>query len=607
LQDKVLKGDEETIRTAYNNLKANEKVKLLKKEYDNTIEKNKEITRKINDLTQRINSTIPTKVGDILNIYNDQNVSDYKVKVLEITRNNDHAILKVITSKKKEYTLRVESDGSTKTGQIDNFVFEPSKEDVKQLRAEKENLKSQLVSIEDYFNWDSAYSKVWKNYFTTTQPTVEPVGPVSQTNKPKGVEVKEGIYVNQGALTKEEQLELFDYLKPYLEEQAAKTLKSNQASKMIGLGLRWDYKSNNTGRPAVNIPDVINPGNKNKYGYYNQSINGQPLGQITPRFRELMQKATGVDMTNYDGAIINLYEKDTFISSHNDVDESKSAIKYPVIGINIGGKGNFSIERLGPENAMLNLEAGTVYIFGVDGINREVWHRTFPTPQDSFLPELTTKIDGKTYPAGSYRITITMRRVMPLESGMPEAPSIISEQPLREEDFNLELKDKITILEAELANLEQTKQEMLDRSVPVLIATNLPKIKPESARRETGVAVGTSKDINPGLLSNNGVSVERAAEMLSESLFYEGSGFPEIDVQEIRDYIIDILQTGVKNYVDEFTEQNKIDNLKSEIAQLKEEQRLSKDGNTGIQLDSFSDENAPEGYPSIPRTSKNCE
>ena len=261
----------------------------------------------------------------------------------------------------------------------------------------------------------------------------EPVGvasaPVSQTNKPKGVQVKEGIYVNQGALTKEEQLELFNYLKPYLEEQAAKTNKGAQASKMIGLGLRWDYKNNNVGRKALDIPDVINPGNRTKYGYYDQSINGQPLGQITPRFRELMQKATGVDMTNYDGAIINLYEKDTFISSHNDVDESKSAIKYPVIGINIGGKGNFSIERLGPESEMLELQAGTGYIFGVDGINREVWHRTFPTPQDSFLPELTTKIDGKTYPAGSYRITITMRRVMPLTQGMPEAPSIVSTQP----------------------------------------------------------------------------------------------------------------------------------------------------------------------------------
>lgn len=252
---------------------------------------------------------------------------------------------------------------------------------------------------------------------------------VSQTNKPKGEEVKEGIYVNQGALTKEEQLELFNYLKPFLEEQAAKTLKAANASKMIGLGLRWDYKNNNAGRQAVEIPDVINPGNRTKYGYYNESINGQPLGEITPRFRELMQKATGVDMTNYDGAIINLYEKDTFISSHNDVDESRSAIKYPVIGINLGGKGNFSIERLGTENAMLDLQAGTGYIFGVDGINREVWHRTFPTPQDSFLPDLTTKIDGKTYPAGSYRVTITMRRVMPLTEGIPVAPSIVSTQP----------------------------------------------------------------------------------------------------------------------------------------------------------------------------------
>jgi predicted NAD-dependent protein-ADP-ribosyltransferase YbiA (DUF1768 family) len=266
--------------------------------------------------------------------------------------------------------------------------------------------------------------------------------PVSQDNKPKGKQVKEGIYVNQGALTKEEQLELFDYLKPFLEEQADKSLKATQGSKMIGLGLRWDYTNNNPGRPAVNIPDPII--RNSRYGYYNQSVNGQPLGQITPRFRELMQKATGVDMTNYDGAIINLYEKDTFISSHNDVDESKSALKYPVIGINIGGKGNFSIEpRDGSPIQILDLSAGTGYIFGVDGINREVYHRTFPTPQDSFLPQLTTKIDGKTYPAGSYRITITMRRVMPLTEAMPEAPSIVSESAPTQAPVLISPTDKI--------------------------------------------------------------------------------------------------------------------------------------------------------------------
>ena len=187
-----------------------------------------------------------------------------------------------------------------------------------------------------------------------------------------------------------------------------------------------------------------------------------------------------------------------------------------------------------------------------------------------------------------------------LKDAQPSTQSI-------EEDFNLNITDQITILEAELAELEDMKQGMLERSIPVLIATNLPKIKPDSARRETGTGVGTAKDINPGMLSNNGVSVERAAEMLSENLFYEGSGFPEIDVQEIRDYIIDILQTGVKNYVDEFTDQNKIDNVKAKIAELKQEKQNAADANTGIQLNLFGDMNAPEGYPSIPRTPKDCQ
>jgi predicted NAD-dependent protein-ADP-ribosyltransferase YbiA (DUF1768 family)/DNA polymerase III epsilon subunit-like protein len=261
-------------------------------------------------------------------------------------------------------------------------------------------------------------------------PTEEVITqPTQVAGQPKGVKVKEGIYVNQEALTKDEQLELFDYLKPFLEKQAAKTNKGPAASKMIGLGLRWDYKSNNPGKAAINIPDVINPGNKTKYGYYDTSINNQPLAPITPRFRELMQKATGVDMTNYDGAIINLYEPTSFISSHNDVDESRSAIEYPVIGINIGGTGNFSIESRDGAPKQLNLQPGSGYVFGVDGVNREVYHRTFPKPQDSFLPELTTNLDGKTYEPGSYRVTVTMRRVMPLEPGMPTKPAIVSTQP----------------------------------------------------------------------------------------------------------------------------------------------------------------------------------
>jgi alkylated DNA repair dioxygenase AlkB len=247
------------------------------------------------------------------------------------------------------------------------------------------------------------------------------------TVKPKGTEVKAGIFVNEGAISKEQQLELFNYLKPFLEEQASKTNKGANASKMIGLGLRWDYKSNNPGKTAVNIPDVINPLNKTKYGYYTESINEQPLGQITNRFREIISRATGLDMSMYDGAIINLYDNNSFISSHNDVDESESAINYPVVGINLGGTGNFSIESRDGNPMQLKLDAGTAYVFGVNGVNREVFHRTFPTTQDSFLPELTTKLDNKTYEAGSYRVTITMRRVMPIEGVIKPGAAIEKE------------------------------------------------------------------------------------------------------------------------------------------------------------------------------------
>ena len=247
--------------------------------------------------------------------------------------------------------------------------------------------------------------------YKATQPTAEVI---TETIIP-GVEVK------RNTLSNEEQFELFNILKPYIEQQGAKTNKAKSANVMIGLGLRWDYKSNNLNYKAIEIKDIIVPSSKTKYGYYEVSINGEPLGPISPRIKELITKATGIDATNYDGAIINLYKDDTFISTHNDVDEAADAIKYPVLVANIGGSGNFSVERVGKKPVKLN--AGDSYVFGLDGVNRKVFHRTFPSKQDGFLPEITTQLDGQTYPAGSYRISITMRRVKNLKAGMPKAPA----------------------------------------------------------------------------------------------------------------------------------------------------------------------------------------
>ena len=248
--------------------------------------------------------------------------------------------------------------------------------------------------------------------------------------------IKPGIEIRKDALTKKEQLELFSILKPFIEEQAAKTNKGKDANVMLGLELRWDYKNNNPGVKPLDIGPIINPASSSKFGYYTLSINGKPLGKISPRIRELMTKATGVDTTHYDGAIINLYTDSTFVSSHDDVDESIEAIKYPVVVANIGGAGNFAVTKESDSyiknseysrDDMHTLNAGDAYVFGINGQNRKVYHRTFPNLGTSFLPEITTEIDGKTYPAGSYRLSITMRRVKPIKgTNIPKAPKILT-------------------------------------------------------------------------------------------------------------------------------------------------------------------------------------
>ena len=306
----------------------------------------------------------------------------------------------------------------------------------------------------------------------TVKPVVEPVAETTQT-KPLGQEIKNGVFVNQDGLTQEEQLELFKYLKPIIEEQAAKTNKGSFANKMIGLGLRWDYKSNNFGvnkmypelgdRMPINVGKTIG-GRESSYGYWNTSINNQPLYPITDRMRYLISKATGIDVKDYDGAIVNIYDSSTFIGNHSDIDESATAIKYPVVAVNIGGNGNF-IAGTNKDYVSTDLAAGAGYSFGYNGVNRTIPHSTARYKiSKGFLPEITTKLDDRTYKAGQYRITITLRRIMPLEAGMPEVPNLFTSsvkqelQPVKE--TKIETQTEVTNSKYELfpgvyANLGQ--------------------------------------------------------------------------------------------------------------------------------------------------------
>ena len=130
----------------------------------------------------------------------------------------------------------------------------------------------------------------------------------------------------------------------------------------------------------------------------------------------------------------------------------------------------------------------------------------------------------------------------------------------------------------ELLTLLQ-EQELNEQRLEVVVALRLPKIKPDNARKETGLGVGTKRDINPSLLSTTGVTVENAAELLMEDM--NELGF-QTDEQELRDIIIDVLSTGKQEYLNQYIKSDEIEILEEEIKDLNSK---IKDLDSGEEID----------------------
>ena len=185
------------------------------------------------------------------------------------------------------------------------------------------------------------------------------------------------------------------------------------------------------------------------YAYHELNQNGNPLpgmSSLQPIIDEI-QKSLGIDMSNYDSVIGNIYQPDEFIFPHKDVTESKSAEGYPVIVYTMGANAGLGIvdnnkgkmtfanqyddrflrgnEKLsGYTNEVLTKD-GTIYTFGLNGNGR--FQLTHSTPINdakvgSQLP--ITLPNGKVIT--NYTITLTFRRAADLEPGMPSTPAKIS-------------------------------------------------------------------------------------------------------------------------------------------------------------------------------------
>jgi len=338
----------------------------------------------------------------------------------------------------------------------------------------KGNLSDKLIA--DYLKFKGYQEEKLDGYSRWSKP--------QENTNLLGEKITEGVYINQEGLSKDEQLEVFNYLKPFIEEQAAKTNKGANANFMMGLNLRWDYKNNNPNLTPKQIDSIA--GNE-PYGYYDLSINGKPLGKFTDRLRELITKATGVDVKDYDAAIINLYTPETFINRHPDKSESKTAIKYPVVAVNIGGNGNFNIgDNKG--TVFKELKDGAGYSFGFNGVNRTQFHGTRASDIDGFLPEITLKHENITLKEGKYRISVTVRRAMPLEPGMPDKPNTISTQPSVAKTSEIQEQKKQKIISNEDLAYFKTYVDKSKGILPKEFFTSKTRFKeffnPETGKRE---------------------------------------------------------------------------------------------------------------------------
>jgi hypothetical protein len=118
-----------------------------------------------------------------------------------------------------------------------------------------------------------------------------------------------------------------------------------------------------------------------------------------------------------------------------------------------------------------------------------------------------------------------------------------------------ELTDKLEALKA------NTPEFVAEVFIAKLLGSKGFKVTPESAKKETGGKVG--KDVNTAFTDKKGKTVEKLAEDMQAS--------PELanmDLQDIRNIIIDILKKGKNNFIAEYSTDGQITELQNRIKDL---------------------------------------
>ena len=244
--------------------------------------------------------------------------------------------------------------------------------------------------------------------------------------------------IPNSGLSIEESNEFVDLLRPQIEAQAYIENKARTANHMASFGLRWARVVPNVGEKSKQgivqepRPDRVKINSKEgmTYGYFTTDQNNNPippLKELQPIINHL-ENVTGIDMSDYDSCLINIYDQNSFIHQHRDTTESVTAEKYPIIVLNLGADGHLEFDKNNStyatylKSGQLDLTNGGVYAFGVNGINRFAFHHRIGSGLESPTPTKPITLPGGKV-LNEYRITLTFRRSQDLKAGMKTAPA----------------------------------------------------------------------------------------------------------------------------------------------------------------------------------------
>jgi len=292
--------------------------------------------------------------------------------------------------------------------------------------------------------------------------------------------------------------EFIDLLQPLIKSQAYVENRAATANKMFSAGLRWSRVNQDKvpvgDKRRVNNKEAEGFGTKpnrvkinqkinSQYGYFTHDQNGNLLPDISivKPIIDFLEEKIGIDMSNYDAMLANIYEQGSFIHQHRDTTESITAVNYPVIVINLGADGKLVYDSRPGSNYQqfkidgnLSLTNGGVYAFGVNGVNRFNFHHRIASTLDSNTPTKPIELpSGKIL--NDYRITLTFRRAKDLEANMPKKPVEITTQgkeiyeSLKTYTPNIVIRNKFQL---EGAKLAKSKGELFSGRIKVLPNTH---------------------------------------------------------------------------------------------------------------------------------------